>query len=312
MRSVASVIWPSWLAKSCPNASTAAVRRAGLRDRDSVASRSSESVVRLRRATGDRGAVGRQLHPGRGDPLRQGARKPVPGRAGLQPPRRGLAVAPDRDLGEQLLHGDRVERRVVRQPAQEGLDEGPRRPPSRRRRDHDAPMIGEERVLEVDEGEPGQQLLCFEYGIARHGRETCPERGVARHRRDGGAMAQVEVEGLGEGVVAPPALRQVGAVEDQLRRARHLHPAGEIRRVTLGETRSHIHPGSCARVQPRRAQQGVPAIELGLDFAGDARFGQRRHVDRDVGLLQHFRAVQPTELVQRTGAGPAAPVQNLL
>ena len=36
--------------------------------------------------------------------------------------------------------------------------------------DHDAARLGQERVLEVDEGQPGEQLLGAEDGVAPAGR----------------------------------------------------------------------------------------------------------------------------------------------
>ena len=86
--------------------------------------------------------VGGELLAGRGDLVGRAVRDAAGGRAGLQVADRGLAVAADRDLGEELAEGDRL---------RAGL---PVSPPSRVARnepegcqpaggiDHDAPGVG--------------------------------------------------------------------------------------------------------------------------------------------------------------------------
>ena len=81
-------------------------------------------------------------------------------RAGLQPPGRGLAVAADGDLGEQLLHRDRFERGVAVNPARRVSTKGPDARHPWRGRDHDAPMIRRGMAFSKwTRREPSQHLL---------------------------------------------------------------------------------------------------------------------------------------------------------
>ncbi len=213
------------------------------------------------------------------------------GGAGLQLAHGGLAVvgpAAHRHLGEELGQGHRAEGRVGGEPAEQGVDERGRRPPARWRDHDDAAGVGEEGVLEVHEGQPGQQLLGPEDGVARLGGEAGAQGRVGRHGRDGGAVAEVEGEGLGERVVVQSARGQVVVAEHGLGGAGDLQARGEVAGVALRERGRGVDPRAAVGLEPGAAQDVVAPEHLGADFAGDPRLGERGDVDRDVGLVDQL------------------------
>ena len=135
------------------------------------------------------------------------------------------------------------------------------------------------------------------------------EGGVGRRGRDGGAVPEVEREGLGEGVVAQAPRGQVAVAQHQLGGAGHLQARGEVAGVALGERRGGVHPGAAAGPEPGAAQHLVAPVDLGADLAGDPGLGERGQVDGHVGLVDHLVAAERGELVE--GVQPPSRARRL-
>ncbi len=258
----------------------------------------------------------RQLRPIGRDAVRRAARDAVVRRPGLELAHDWLAVAAGGHLGEELIERHRLEDLVAREPVEQRIQERGRGLPPRRRRHDDAARRAEEGILEVDEGEPGQQLLGREDRIARSGGEVRAEVGVGGGGGHGGAVREVQREGLSEGLVALPARGEVGVADDHTGRPGQLQARGQAGAVALGEGGCGVDPGACVGLEAGGAQQLVAAPHLCADFVGDARFGERHQVDGDVGLVEELIATQRIQLVEcvlalmRAAAGQRADRQR--
>ena len=115
-------------------------------------------------------------------------------------------------------------------------------------------------------------------------------------------MAEVEGEGLGEGVVVQPARGQVVVADHGLGRPGDLQARGEVAGVALRERGRGVDPRAAVGLEAGAAQHLVAPVDLGADFAGDAGLGERGDVDGHVGLVEHLVAAERGQLVQRAQA----------
>ncbi len=241
----------------------------------------------------------RQLLAVEGDAVGRAARDAVVGRPRLQLAHRGLAVAAGGHLGEELasVTGLRIWL--------------PESPPS-------------SASMKAAEGRhPGGGVTTTPRGALRNGFSKCtnessasscsaPRTGLAwsavkRVLRAESAATAATVEpcprskreGLGEGLVARPARREVGVADDGLGRPGQLQARGQTGGVALRERGGGVHPGAAVGLEPGAAQHLIAPVHLRADFVADAGLGERGDVDRHVGLVEHLVAAERGELVER-------------
>ena len=173
--------------------------------------------------------------------------------------------------------------------------------------------VAEEGVLEVDEGEPGEQLL----GRRGPGLAGSAVKRVLRVE-SAATAATVEpcprssVKGWAKVWLLTPARGQVGVADDGLGRPGQLQARGQWRRRPA-RSRGGVHPGPAVGLEPGAAQHLVAPVELRADFAGDAGLGERGDVDGHVGLVEHLVAAERGQLVERVLARRArAPRSSVL